>query len=59
MPLLIENRPIGCNRCGYGPVHGREDTTISEGAAIREVRWICPRCNSLIRVDEEVVNETK
>lgn len=49
MGQIIENRPIGCTYCGYGPVNGREDFN----CGVREIRWICPRCGRLIRVDEE------
>lgn len=57
MGMLIENRPVGCRSCGFGPVNGREDQIRSGKDLIREIRWICPRCGSLVRVDEEKINE--
>ena len=59
MPRLVENRPIGCNACHYGPVYGRESNTPTSEGSLLEVRWVCPRCGALIRVDEELIkNET-
>ena len=59
MPNLIENRPIGCHICHYGPIFGREDKMNTPQGILLEVRWVCPKCGSLVRVDEEYVNETE
>jgi hypothetical protein len=59
MGSLIENRPVGCTSCGYGPVNGNEHQYNIGGKLMMEVRWVCPRCGTLIRIDEEVVNETQ
>ena len=50
---FIENRPIPCNMCGYNPIYGREDVYKRGTVMVTECRWTCPRCNNLIRVDEE------
>jgi hypothetical protein len=56
---FIENRPIGCNMCGYNPVFGREDTYKRGRSIVTECRWVCPRCNNLIRVDENESSQEK
>jgi hypothetical protein len=55
MAQLIENRPIGCTFCGCSPVFGKDEYC----GNIHEVRWVCPRCGNLLRVDEEVINEAE
>ena len=59
MGRLIENRPVSCRACNYGPVYGKEDTSNTPQGTLLEVRWTCPRCGSLVRVDEEYINEDK
>ena len=59
MSEFIENKPIGCNMCGYEPIYGQESTNNNKNQTIFECRWVCPRCGSLVRVDEKVVNEEK
>lgn len=54
----IENRPIGCSRCG-AMVQGRESEMNTSKGILRECRWICPRCGTLVRVHEEYDNEGK
>ena len=57
MAKLIENRPVSCRACGYGPVYGKEDISKTPQGTLLEVRWTCPRCGSLVRVDEEYTDE--
>lgn len=52
----IENRPIGCNRCG-AQVNGRESQYDTSKGMVTECRWTCPRCGTLVRVEEEYDNE--
>lgn len=59
MAQFIENRPVSCNMCGNYPVHGREDTYKTREATIHECRWTCHRCGSLVRVDENRIDEEK
>ena len=54
----VENRPIGCNNCG-AMVTGRESAMETSKGILRECRWICPRCGSLVRVDEEYDDNTE
>ena len=53
----IENRPVPCNHCG-AMVTGRESEMNTREGILRECRWVCPRCGMLVRVDEELDNET-
>lgn len=57
MPRLIENRAVGCGSCGYGPIYGQESQTKVDAGLHLEVRWVCPKCGRLVRVDEEVISE--
>lgn len=57
MAKLIENRPVSCRACSYGPVYGKEDISKTSQGTLLEVRWTCPRCGSLVRVDEEYIDE--
>jgi ribosomal protein S27AE len=54
----IENRPMGCGRCG-AQVNGRESSMNTREGLLHECRWTCPRCGTLIRVEEEYDKETK
>jgi hypothetical protein len=56
MSKFVKNAPIRCNRCGHGPFQGRESSSKrSDGSIHTECRWICPRCVSLVRLDEKVI----
>ena len=54
--LTVENRPIPCSFCG-ATVNGRvmEKTNPNSKEITKECRWICPRCNNLVKVG--VVNQ--
>lgn len=56
MPEYIENRPIGCNCCGYNPVFGVESQSELKGKIIVECKWTCPRCGNLVRLDEKTID---
>jgi len=58
---LIENRPIGCLYCGYGPVNGKEESRKDPrtGDIIHECNWVCPRCMRLSRTDSRVEKVVK
>ena len=57
----IENRPINCRTCGFGPVHGKESITGKDraGNTLVECRWICQRCTALVRLDEKTIPKEK
>lgn len=57
MAEFIENRPISCNSCGYGPIFGQESKMNVRDKILLECRWICPRCGSVVRIDEAEINE--
>lgn len=59
MAEYIENRPIGCNCCGYNPVFGVESKNEVKGKTIVECKWTCPRCGNLVRLDEATIDEKK
>lgn len=52
----IENRPMGCGRCG-AQVQGRESSMNTREGLLHECRWTCPRCGTLVRVEEEYDKE--
>ena len=54
MPELIENRSVECNYCGYGPNIGRESISKDRRGIIHECRWVCGKCNMVIRHDERI-----
>jgi hypothetical protein len=56
MGYLIQNVPIGCIYCGYKPVPGNVTKTKVNEKVLIECRWVCPRCNQLVRADEKYVN---
>ena len=57
MAEYIENRPVGCNCCGYNPVFGVESQSEVNNKIIVECKWTCPRCGNLVRLDEKIINE--
>jgi hypothetical protein len=60
MANLVNNTPIKCTACGYGPFRGRESSSKNRNGSIyTEYRWICPRCNRLVRLDEKTVKQPK
>jgi len=60
MGLFVKNSPINCNACGYGPFPGRESSSKTQNGSIyHECRWICPRCNRMVRLDEKTIPITK
>jgi hypothetical protein len=59
MSEYIENRPIGCNCCGYNPVFGVESQFENKGTIIIECKWTCPRCGNLVRLDEKTIDAKK
>lgn len=48
----VENRPVPCHTCGT-MVQGRESAMHTPQGLLRELRWTCPKCGLLVRVDEE------
>lgn len=52
----IENRPIACNKC-HALVTGKESAMQTPKGLLRECRWICPRCGTLVRIHEEYDDE--
>jgi len=57
MGLFVKNAHISCTACGYGTFPGRESSSKkSDGSIYQECRWICPRCNRLIRLDEKTIS---
>lgn len=57
MAEYIENRPIGCNCCGYTPVFGVESQYKTRTGIMLECKWTCPRCGNLLRLDEKLIDE--
>ena len=54
MGIFINNAAITCNACGWGPFPGRESSSKkTDGSIYKECRWICPRCSSMVRLDEK------
>lgn len=54
MGLFIKNANISCHACGYGSFQGRESSSKRhDGSIYTECRWICPRCNRMVRLDEK------
>ena len=55
MGKFIENRMIGCHICGYPSVRGRvSEQTKHNGDILVECKWVCPRCNQVVRRDEKL-----
>lgn len=60
MALLVNNAHIRCTTCGYGPFAGRESEQRNrDGSLYVECRWICPRCTSMVRLDEKTIPAEK
>ena len=57
MGIFVDNRPISCIYCGYGPNQGKESTFKDRRGIIHECRWTCGKCGMLIRCDEQVKKE--
>lgn len=49
--LTVENRPIPCSFCGAS-VQGRitEKNDPSSKELVKECRWVCSRCNNLVKI---------
>lgn len=54
---FIENRPISCSYCGYGPVSGVVESTSYRGERYNTCTWTCPRCTRMIRRDEQKIED--
>ena len=52
--MFVENKPVSCRACGYGPVRGQESsyTDHSSGETIVECSWRCPQCGAHIQSGE-------
>ena len=60
MGLFVNNAHIGCTACGYKSFQGRESSSKRrDGSIYQECRWICPRCNTLVRLDERTIPAPK
>jgi hypothetical protein len=56
MAQFVENRPVNCRACNFGPIHGKESQYKDRrGNTIVECRWVCHRCGCNTRVDEKVI----
>lgn len=55
MGIYNQNVPVNCDRCGFGPIYGRESTEDLPHLKQRifECRWVCSNCGTLVRVDEK------
>jgi len=49
--MYERNVAISCRVCGYSNVRGRESHRNFNGNIITECKWICPRCNCIVRQD--------
>jgi hypothetical protein len=47
----VQNTPIGCSFCG-AHVQGKitENVNPKTKEVIKECRWVCSRCNNLIKI---------
>jgi len=60
MGHFVENRPISCTFCGYGPIYGKESRENDrQGNIIVECRWSCPKCFRVVRSDVDTIKKEK